>query len=186
MQTTTDKQTINGLDTEALHSLIGTVNAKRELGKYQFRTQNRWIDADQNETTIQDFYGNGGEDTSRVTPFKVQNGEPRVFLGKDLAPNPAEFLLHALAGCLSTTTISHAAARGIEIESLESEIEADMDVAGFFGLDPAVRTGAQGIRVNLKIKTSGDKNVVRDLHQFSPILDSVRNPVPVTVNVTFE
>ena len=75
-----------------------------------------------------------------------------ILLGKDAAANPAEHLLHALAACMTTSMVYHAAARGVHIEAVESSFEGDIDVHGFLDLDNSVRKGYQGIRVNFKIK----------------------------------
>ena len=105
----------NGLD---MANLVGTVEAMKQnpsLGRFEFRAANRWIDGGENRSTIKGFYGAGSEDESRTEAFEFTNGEPPVLLGANEGANPVEFLLHALAGCVTTTTVLHAAARGIQI-----------------------------------------------------------------------
>ena len=69
------------------------------------------------------------------------NGEPPVLLGNNEGANPVELLLHALAGCVTTTTVLHAAARGIRIEELSTELEGTIDLQGLLDLAPGVPAG---------------------------------------------
>jgi organic hydroperoxide reductase OsmC/OhrA len=112
---------MNGLDTGKMVETVSALKANPTLAKFEFRARNRWISGGENRSTIKDFYGAGAEDASRQQPFEFTNGEPPVLLGDNEGANPVEFLLHALAGCVTTTTVLHAAARGIEIESAVHE-----------------------------------------------------------------
>ena len=109
--------------------------------------------------------------------------EPSVLLGKDMGANPVEYVLHALAACLTTSMVYHAAERGIRIEALESTLEGDIDILGFLGLSATVRKGYQGIRVTMRVKSNAPAEKLAALSQFSPVYDTISNPVPVTVNV---
>jgi uncharacterized OsmC-like protein len=116
----------------------------------------------------------------------LEADEPAVLLGKDAAANPVEHLLHALASCLTTSMVYHAAARGISIEEVESSFEGDLDLHGFLDLDKNVRNGYQGIRVNFKIKADVADEQWQELVELgtghSPVFDSLTNGVPVSVN----
>ena len=137
-QQATNTQTtfrLNGLDMDAL---VGTVDAVRQdpsLGRFEFRATNQWMDGGENRSRIKEFYGAGSEDDSRTDAFEFTNGEPPVLLGANEGANPVEFLLHALAGCVTTTTVLHAAARGIRIESLSTKLIGTIDVQGLLALD---------------------------------------------------
>jgi uncharacterized OsmC-like protein len=115
----------------------------------------------------------------------LEADEPPVLLGKDTAANPVEHLLHALASCLTTSMVYHAAARGIQIEAVESSLEGDIDLHGFLELDKNVRNGYQGIRVNFKIKADVPDEQLQEISQLgaghSPVFDSLINGVPVSV-----
>ena len=138
-----------------------------------------------NRSTIQGFYGAGREDDSRTEPFVFTNGEPPVLLGANEGANPVEFLLHALAGCVTTTTVLHATARGIHIEELSTELEGEMDLQGLLGLDDAVPVGYRQIRINMHIKADCTDKELDDLlnfaHGHSPVCNTVCHPVPVTL-----
>jgi uncharacterized OsmC-like protein len=184
MQVTTN--TVNGVDVARLFETIDHINHNPSLARFQFRARNHWIDGGRNRTTIKEFYGAGQEDTSRTEPFVVEAGEPPVLLGDNEAPNAPEYLLHALAACLTGTIVYHAAARGIMLDGLEATIEGDVDLHGFLGLDENVRPGYEGIRVAFKVSGDLDDEQLAELEsltRYSPVRDIVSNPVPVTIDV---
>lgn len=174
---------INGVDVERLGQTVQAVQQNPNLGASQFRAVNRWINGGHNRTTIQGFYGAGQEDVTRTQPFVLDADEPQVLLGKDQAPNPVEFVLHALAACLTTSLVYHAAARGIQIESIESRLEGDLDLQGFLGLSEQVRRGYERIRANFTIKSDASAEQLEALTKFSPVYDIVSNPVPVSIHI---
>ncbi|MGE3465383.1 MAG: OsmC family protein [Pyrinomonadaceae bacterium] len=179
------KTIINGLDIDQFNGTVEAIKETPTLARFQWRARNKWIDGGENRTTIKDFYGAGSEDTSRSEPWEFVNGEPPVLLGKNEGANPVEFLLHALAGCVTTTFVINAAARGINIESISTTLEGDMDLQGFLNLDPNVSPGYEAVRINMDIKADCSEAELEDLLQFtrehSPVCQSVCRPVPVTV-----
>jgi uncharacterized OsmC-like protein len=176
---------MNGLDLDAMTATVQALKADPKLAKFQFRARNRWIDGGENRSTIKDFYGAGGEDRSRTAAFEFTNGEPPVLLGNNEGANPVEFLLHALAGCVTTTTVLHAAARGIRIESISTELEGDIDLQGLLALDDGVPAGYRAIRMRMDIDADCSDAELDDLLRFaqrhSPVCNTVCRPVPVTV-----
>jgi uncharacterized OsmC-like protein len=178
--------TLNGIDTGRIVETLAAVAADPTLAKFEFRARNRWISGGENRSTIRDFYGAGTEDRSREAAFEFTNGEPPVLLGHNEGANPVEFLLHALAGCVTTTTVLHAAARGIEIESLSTRLVGDIDLHGLLGLDEQVPAGYRQIRVEMDIRAANVSDEALDeLLQFaqahSPVCNTVCRPVPVVV-----
>jgi uncharacterized OsmC-like protein len=154
---------MNGLDVKAAFDTIDAIKADRGLAKFQFRASNTWIDGGVNRSTIRDFYGAGREDDSRSTAFEFTNGEPPVLLGDNEGANPVEFLLHALAGCVTTTFVLHATARGITIEELSTELEGDLDVQGLLGLDDSVSPGYERIHIRMNVKADCSDEQLDDL-----------------------
>ena len=177
----------NGVDSEQMYGTLDAIKADPSLGAFQFRASNRWIGGAHNRSTIQGFYGAGQEDTSRTEAFTLDAGEPAVLLGVDTGPNPAEYLLHALAACLTTSLVYVAAARKVRLTEVESTLEGDMDVRGALGLSDEVRNGFTRIRVSFKV--SGDappeklREVVERAAARSVVFDVVSNGVPVDVGV---
>ena len=175
----------NGLDLEALAGTVEAVKQDPSLGAFEFRATNQWINGGENRSRIKDFYGAGSEDESRTDAFEFTNGEPPVLLGTNEGANPVEFLLHALAGCVTTTTVLHAAARGIQIESLSTELVGTIDVQGLLALDDTVPVGYEQIQINMDIKADCSDDELDELLAFaknhSPVCNTICRPVPVTV-----
>jgi len=150
MQTTNTM--LNGVDLKRYVETIEKFITQPGLAKIQFRLNNEWTDGGYNKSYIKDFYGAGAEDTDRNTPFIVANDEPDLLFGTDNAPNPAEFVLHALAGSLTTSLVYHAAACGYEITKVQTAIEGELDLRGFLGIDHYVRKGFEEIKVVFDIE----------------------------------
>lgn len=162
---------------------ISAVRQQPALANFHFRATNRWLGGSRNRSTIRGFYGAGKEDDTRTEPFVLDNDEPQVLLGEDRAANPVEYLLHALAGCVTTTMAMHAAARGITIESVESELEGDIDIQGFLGLSKDVPRGYGNIRVTMRVKSDGDERTLAALAQYSPVFNTITSPTPVELRI---
>jgi len=176
---------MNGLNVKAAGDTIAALKNDPTLAKFQFRARNKWINGGENRSTIRDFFGAGAEDTSRSEDFVFTNGEPPVLLGNNEGANPVEFLLHALAGCVTTTTVLHAMARGIEIRELSTELEGDLDLQGLLGLDDGVPAGYEKIVIRMSIKADCTDEELDDLLGFaqahSPVCNTVCRPVPVVI-----
>jgi uncharacterized OsmC-like protein len=176
---------MNGLDVQAAMDTIGAIKADPSLARFQFRARNTWVNGGENRSTIRGFYGAGREDDSRTTAFEFTNGEPPVLLGNNEGANPVEFLLHALAGCVTTTFVLHAAARGIAIRELSTRLEGDLDLRGLLGLDDSVSPGYEQIRIEMKVKADCSDEELDDLlaytQQHSPVCNTVCRPVPVMI-----
>lgn len=176
-----EQTTVNGVPVDQLKETLQAIRKDPGLGSFQFRAKNQWLCGGRNRSTVKDFHGAGREDTTRGEPFVLDNDEPPVLLGEDRAPNPVEYILHGLAGCLTTTMVCHAAARGIEIQSVESSLEGDIDVRGFLGLSDEVPRGYQAIRVIMRVKSDASAAKLAELSKFSPVYNTLVNPVPVEV-----
>jgi uncharacterized OsmC-like protein len=175
--------TVNGVDRQKLFGTIEAVKADPKLATFKFRLSNRWIDGGENRSRIDGFYGTGQE-LQHKTPFELVNDEPEILLSGDRGPNPVEFVLHALAGCLTTSLVYHAAARGIEVRGVSTRFEGDVDLRGFLGLSKEIRPGYSGIRVTFDIDADCSDDKKRELvaigEAHSPVFDIVTNGVPVT------
>lgn len=175
---------VNGLDMEAAFATVEAIRADPSLAQFSFRARNRWIGGGENVSTIRDFYGAGQEDTSREADFVFTNGEPPVLLGNNEGANPVEFLLHALAGCVTTTLVLHAAVRGIVIRELSTELEGDIDVQGLLALDE-VAPGYREIRIRMHVEADCPDDELDALLAFaqahSPVCNTICRPVPVRI-----
>ena len=178
----------NGVDTGKLFATLDLLEEQPELARFQFRATNRWIDGAHNRSTIKDFYGAGQDDTSRTEPFVIDAGEPSILLGTDTGANPVEYFLHALAACLTTSIVYVAAARKVELTSVESTLTGDIDLRGAFGVDEEPRNGFERIRVSFRVTGRASEEKLREVvergRQRSAVYDMVTNGVPVAVDVT--
>jgi uncharacterized OsmC-like protein len=176
----------NGVDVSRLTETIEAVKAEPQLALFQFRLHNRWIHSGENRSKV-DAFSAGGKEAQHKAAFTLVADEHEMLLGADNGANPVEHLLHALASCVTTSTVYHAAARGIAVEEVESTLEGELDLRGFLGLDPTIRKGYQGIRMKLFIKGHISDEQLRELSllgpRFSPVYDSVANGVPILVTV---
>ena len=182
---TTAAVTVNGLNTTQMFETVEALKAQPKLARFQFRNSNDWINGGENRSKIQGFYGAGKEDDSRREPFVFTNGEPPVLLGNNEGANPVEYLLHALAGCVTTTFVIHATARGIKIDSIATEVEGDMDLQGLLGLDESVSPGYEQIRMTMDIKADCSDETLAELFDYvrkhSPVCTTVCRPTPVVM-----
>jgi uncharacterized OsmC-like protein len=183
-------QTITQINGVNVDQLVATVNAVKEnpkLARFQFRARSEWIDGGRSRTMIQSFYGAGQEDNSRSEPFTLEGDEPELLLGDNTAPNAVETVLHALASCLSVGFIYNAAAQGINVESLSFDLEGDLDLQAFLGLSEKMRPGYEGIHLTYRVECDAPREKILELCEYvqktSPVLDILRNPVPVTVSL---
>jgi uncharacterized OsmC-like protein len=178
----------NGVDTHQLFSTLDLIRQQPDLARFQFRATNRWLGGTHNRSTIKDFYAAGGGDTTRREAFQIDAGEPAILLGNDTGANPAEYLLHALAACLTTSIVCVAAARKVQLASVESTLTGDMDVRGALGVDDEPRNGFDHIGAAFRV--TGDapaaklREIVDRATNRSAVYDMVTNGVPVALEVT--
>ena len=174
---------VNGINLDVLKETVSAIKGNPELGKCHFRARNKWIDATHNCSTISGFYGAKQEHTHKQQ-FELHADEPPILAGNDEAANPVEHLLHALASCVTTSMVAHAAVRGIHIEELESELEGDIDLRGFLGLAADVPKGYTNIRIKFKVKTdAANIETLKKLANFSPVYNTLLHGTNVDIQV---
>ena len=186
METLT-KNTVNGFKSEEIVGTINAIQDNPEIAKFEFRVRNKWITGGHNQATVKGFFGGCQEDTSREKEWVFDNGEPPILLGNNEGANPVEYLLSALSGCMTTTMVLHAAARGIQVESIDSKFEGKIDVQGFLGLNDNIRNGYQQIKVTFDIKgdlTDEQKQELISFAHKSPVFDVITNGTKVEVGLT--
>jgi uncharacterized OsmC-like protein len=180
------QQVLNGVNVGALKETLAAIESKPELAKFTFQAENEWVDGPVNRTTIKQFYGTC-QQHHHARPFTFEADEPPVLLGEDGAANPVEYLLTALAGCVTTAMVVHAAARGIKLNRVRSRLEGDINLLGFLGLDDSVRNGYEAIKIVFDIDADVSREeleeVVRLGPTYSPVFDVVSKSLPVKVEL---
>lgn len=174
-------QHINGVDIATLQETLGEMQKDPELGQCQFRAHNEWTEHSRTVSRIRTFYAEKQE-MEHLTTHEVPTDEPTIIGGTDTAANPVETLLAALAGCVTTSMLAHAAVQGIEIESVESEVEGDLDLNGFAGLTDAPK-GLQRIRLKLTVSSDADPEQLRQMAAMSPTLNTIVDGAQVDLQV---
>jgi len=178
---------VNGVNVAQLFDTVNAIKINPKLAQFTFRAATEWQGGGRSRTRIQSFYGAGKEDDSRKEPFYLEGDEPPVLLGQNRGANAVETLLAALASCLAVGVAYNAAAQGIKIEKLEFDLEGGVDLHGFLGLSEKVRPGYQNIQLNCRIKSDAPREKLEALFEYvkktSPVLDIIRNPVPVTLEM---
>lgn len=181
MSTTT--RISNGVDVGQLVDTIEAIKADPNLAAFTFRARSTWRTGTHNVGEIGEFIHAGEPDHSRVAPFRLDGDEPPVLLGANRGPNAVELLLQALGFCYAVGYVANAAARGLEITRMDYEIEGELDVRPFLGLDGA-RPGFTAIRVTGTVSSpNATPEQLRELCQYvqdtSPVRDCLANAVPV-------
>lgn len=176
----------NGVNVEALLGAREAFKSDTSLTKFTWRARNQWVDGTHSRTTIDDFYGVGGEQ-SHVAPQVHDADHPEIFAAQDNGSTPVEFVLHGLAGCLTGGIAAVAANRGIKLNSVTSVVEADMDLQGILGMDPDVRNGFGAVRISFEVDADASADeieaLVRQSRNRSAVYDIITGQVPVEIDV---
>src|SRR5262245_22988153 len=186
MSTTVNESMRNGVDTATLFATLDAVKGAPEAAKFQFRASNEWITGTHSRGTIDGFFG-VGEERNHERTFHFDADHPAVLVGRDNGPTPVEYVLHALAACLTAGLANIAAARGIRLTEVRSTVVGDIDLNGILGLNPDVRNGYQNTGAHFTVKADGPAAVLRGLveqsRKRSAAFDIITNSVPVTIDV---
>jgi len=188
MTSTKTRPALNGVDVPTLFATLDAVKAQPEIAQFQFRARNEWISGTHNRSTIQGFYGAGQEDTSRTLPFTFDADHPAVLVGNNNAPTAVEFLLHAIAACLTSGLANIAAVRGVQLHRVSSTVEVDIDLLGILGISGEVRNGYRQIRVSFEIEGDASPEelaaLVERSRRRSAVYDVLVNGTDVVIDVT--
>ena len=174
---------VNGIDIDALSATVGAIEADPELGVSRFHVSNRWIAGNHNRSMVTSFYA-ARQEIPHAQQFELDADEPAILAGNDLGANPVEHLLHALAACVTTSMVAHAAIRGIPLNSVESEVEGDIDLNGYLGLSSDTPRGYTDLRVTFKVDADPKyHNRLRELSKFSPVFNTITQGARVAIQV---
>ena len=125
------------------------------------------------------------EVTARDLVFNVD--EPEKLGGTNTGPNPVEYVLGALAGCLNV--IGHLIAKEMdfEINSLNMHLEGVLDPLSYLGKKTNVRPGYKEILVKIDIESSASPEILqqwaRAIELRCPVSDNIENPTPIKIEL---
>jgi uncharacterized OsmC-like protein len=187
--TTTERLPLNGVDTPTLFATLDAVKAQPDIAKFQFRAKNRWVSGTHNRSSMLGFFGAGQEMEHRHETV-IDADHPVVLTGQDNGPAPVEYVLAALAACLTSGLANIAAARGIELTEVESTVEGVINLLGLLGLSDEVRNGYEQIRVCFKVKGNAPAEKLRALversRDRSAVYDVITNSEPIYIDNTVD
>ena len=188
MTSTQTRPGLNGVDVPTLFATLDAVKGQPEIAQFQFRASNEWLSGTHNRSTIQGFYGAGQEDSTRTQQFTYDADHPAVLVGNNNGPTPVEFLLHAIAACLTSGLANIAAARGVTLHRVVSTVEGDIDLTGILGISDRVRNGYRQIRVSFVVEGDASAEqlaaLVEQSRRRSAVYDVLVNGTDVQIDVT--
>ena len=176
----------NGVNVQALLDAREALKGAPEAAKFNWRASCKWQNGTHSTTSIQGFHGLGQEQSHKTeTSFSADH--PEIFASEDQGVTPVEFMLVGLASCLTAGVAAVAQNRGIQLRSVESQVEGSMDIRGILGIDSDVRNGYDDIKVTFKIDADASKKDIEALvaqsQKRSAVYDCITNPTNVTVVV---
>jgi uncharacterized OsmC-like protein len=185
--TVTTESPRNGVDTATLFATLDAVKGQHEIAKFQFRASNTWVSGTHNRSTLSGFYG-AMQEMQHKHATVLDADHPAVLVGTDNGPTPVEYLLHAIAACLTAGVANIAAARGVDLTKVTSTVLGDIDLLGILGLsDGSVRNGYEQIKVTFHIEGDADdatlRSIVEQSRRRSAVYDVLSNPTPVVIDV---
>lgn len=173
---------VNGVPCDKLFGAIAKVRENPDLAQFRFSATNEWVEGTASESSIYEWYGLGG-DQVHVDRFTYKADHPT--LGHGHGPTPQEYVLHALAACITAGIATGAAARNITLNRVSSKVSADIDVRGVLGADPDVRKGFSNIDIEFDIDADCDDEQMDALlaggAKYSAVFDMLSNPTEVNL-----
>jgi len=162
MLTTTTRPPVNGLDLAGLDETMAAIAADPACGQAAFRVTTEWKGQTRSETTVES-YTLAGERIPRN--FIIVADEPMELLGTNTAPNPQELLMAAVNACMTVGYVCQAAVRGITLDDCRIEMEGELDLRGFLGLDETVPAGYRRINYKVTLEGDGTREQYEEIHQ---------------------
>jgi uncharacterized OsmC-like protein len=174
----------NGVNVPALLGAREALGAAPEAARFRWRARSEWLRGAHSRTTVEDFYGMGGEQRHRRM-FQFDSDHPEILAAEDNGPTPVEYMLVGLAGCLTAGIAAVAQHRNLQLRSVKATLEASMDLRGILGADTGVRNGFDGIKVHYEIDADATADeiaaMVAQSQKRSAVFDILTNPTDVMV-----
>ena len=176
----------NGINIEAILGARQALTDAPQAAQFKWRATCSWVNGTHSRSTVQGFFGLGAEQAHKTT-FTYDADHPEVFAAEDNGSTPVEYVLVALASCLTAGVASVAQNRNIQLRSVKATVEAGMDLQGILGIDSEVRNGFDGIKVVFDVDADASREdiaaLVAQSQKRSAVFDIVTNGVPVSIDV---
>jgi uncharacterized OsmC-like protein len=176
----------NGVNVEALLGARAALSEAPEAARFNWRATCDWISGTHSQSNVEGFFGLGEQQKHRSS-FSFDTDHPEIFASEDNGATPVEYVLVGLAGCLTAGIAAIAQNRGIQLRSVKSTLEGDMDLQGILGIDSDVRNGFDSIKGHYEIDADASLEEIQALvaqsQKRSAVFDIVTNPTDVMVDV---
>jgi uncharacterized OsmC-like protein len=173
---------VNGVPCDKMFGAIAKVREDAEMAQFRFSAKNDWVEGTASQSSIHEWHGMGG-DHNHVQEYVFKADHPT--LGHGHGPTPQEYVLHALAACITAGIATGAAARNIQLNRVSSTVSADIDVRGVLGVDPDVRKGFSNVDIEFDIDADCDDAQIEALlaggAKYSAVFDMLANPTEVNI-----
>jgi uncharacterized OsmC-like protein len=156
------RNVVNGLDLDALNTVVSEIQQDPSKALVRFSVTTRWTGRAGSRSTVRG-YEIAGEHIARE--FEIVSDEPEELLGANTAPNPQELLMSALNACMTVGYVAGAALRGITLDKLEIDTAGQLDLRGFLGLDDTVPPGYEEIDYTVHIAGNGTREQFEEIHR---------------------
>jgi uncharacterized OsmC-like protein len=177
----------NGVNVEALLGAREMFSDTPEMARFQWRSTVSWVNGTHSEAEVEGFSG-FNEEQQHSKRFSFDIDHPLQFAAEDKGITPTEYVLVALGGCLTAGIAAVAQQRGIQLRSVKATVSGDMDLQGILGVDPDVRNGYSGVRVDYQVDADASpaeiEALVAQSQKRSAVYDILTNPTAVTVTVS--
>lgn len=174
MAVTKAVNSVNSVDIEAVAGLANKISESPEVAATVWKSTVTWDEGFRSHARVRDFEPTGSD-------------EPAGLGGTDTAANPVEQLLSALGNCLAVGYAANATAAGIEVEHLEIELEGDLDLHTFLGLNPEGHAGFESIRASVNLTSNATVEQLAELHDnvvsTSPVGHTLGRAVPLSIEL---
>lgn len=174
---------INNLNLKALQNYINLVKSNSSEAEATFGVTANWQDGVATEITTHSK--NVG--LKKINKqFKYLIDEPLELLGNDKHPNPQDYILGGMAGCMMVGFVAGASGKGIVLKNVQLDITGKLDLRGFLDLDPDVSVGFEKLQFNFKVEGSGTQEqydeIIKHVSKVSPGYQTILNPVKIEMN----
>ena len=138
-------ESLNDVQIDAVAGLATKIGESPEVADTVWRARVDWTGGFRSQATVREF-------------SPVPSDEPEALGGTDTAANPVEQLLGALGNCLAVGYAANATTAGVQIDGLTIDVEGDLNLKTFLGLDPDGHAGFRGITVSVHLDTDADQS----------------------------
>ncbi len=171
---------INGVDVDALFEVLDLLKADPTKAQTIWKATTSWEGGDVSRTRVGSWVV-GGEELPQ--DFDIMIDEPVELLGTGKYPNPQQVLFAAINACIMNTFVVNAAVRGIHLDTLEIELEGDIDLRGFLGIEESVPRGYTELRFVARVRGDGTREQFDEILEaacdHSPNFYTITKPVPM-------